>query len=506
MTQLDILFINPNSSKESYQALADKTTSIEIPFWSLLLSSAIISRNMSAAILDCDAERLEDDAACQRIKDLNPKLVCAVVYGSNPSAGICSMAGTIRLFNKLKNLYPEYKTGIVGTYVSAQPIECLNLGCFDFGFIGDGTYALLNTLKTDLKTDLHKINGIVYKEDNIVKINNPEIIVPQNRLEYDLPDYPWELLPYKDKPLDIYRCHNWHNNYDENSRSPFATIYTALGCVKKCQFCVINLINRTNYNEGITSADSASMRFWPTSWVLKQIDKLANLGVKNIRFADELLFANRKYYEPLFDGLIERNYELKTWVYSRCDTVKEKYLPKLQKSGVNYIALGIESASQTIRKLNDKGGMDDVNIRDIVKSIENSGIEVAANYMVGFPEEKMEDMQATMDLATELNTAFMNVHATTFFPGTPLWYTALENKWELPSKFEQYAFFGYEFLPLPTKYVSREEVLKFRDVFWQKYYTNPTFLNSIESKFGTDAKNNIVEMSKIKLKRQLLGD
>ena len=33
-----------------------------------------------------------------------------------------------------------------------------------------------------------------------------------------------ELLPYKNKPLDLYRSPMWHAEYDENKRSPHAAI------------------------------------------------------------------------------------------------------------------------------------------------------------------------------------------------------------------------------------------------------------------------------------------
>ena len=39
-----------------------------------------------------------------------------------------------------------------------------------------------------------------------------------------------------------------------------------------------------------------------------------------------------------------------------------------------------------------------------------------------------------------------------------------------------------------------------------KYHTNPKYLTLIKSKFGDNAEQNIKNMTKIKLKRKLLGD
>ena len=41
---------------------------------------------------------------------------------------------------------------------------------------------------------------------------------------------------------------------------------------------------------------------------------------------------------------------------------------------------------------------------------------------------------------------------------------------------------------------------------WHEYFSNPTYLNLVESKFGSQSRLNLEDMAKIKLKRKLLGD
>ena len=52
----------------------------------------------------------------------------------------------------------------------------------------------------------------------------------------------------------------------------------------------------------------------------------------------------------------------------------------------------------------------------------------------------------------------------------------------------------------------KNEVIKLRDDNFIKYHNHKPFLDKIEKKFGKTAAQNIVEMSKIKLKRKILGD
>ena len=49
-------------------------------------------------------------------------------------------------------------------------------------------------------------------------LNEPEMIVPQEKLDEDLPGYAWDLLPFDKQPLDLYRAH-WHANFDDNQRT-----------------------------------------------------------------------------------------------------------------------------------------------------------------------------------------------------------------------------------------------------------------------------------------------
>jgi len=48
---MDILFINPNSSTQTYQGLSKDLSAIETPTWALLLAQSCRSRGAKIAIL-----------------------------------------------------------------------------------------------------------------------------------------------------------------------------------------------------------------------------------------------------------------------------------------------------------------------------------------------------------------------------------------------------------------------------------------------------------------------
>ena len=260
----------------------------------------------------------------------------------------------------------EPKIGFIGPHINALPLEVLELHDFiDVAFTNEGVYALLNLLKTDMSDEgLKSVNGIAYRNSTgDISINPPERIVPQELLEVDLPGIAYDLMP----SLDNYRTSSWHANYIDEDRSPFASIYTSLGCIFKCEFCMINIINRDNNDPLAVSADFNKFRYWDPQFTIQQLDYLAEKGVKQLKIADEMWVLKPKHFEVLSDLIIERGYDFNIWAYTRIDTVKPRYLEKLKRAGVNWLALGIEAGNQDIRREITKGKFEDINIREVRK-------------------------------------------------------------------------------------------------------------------------------------------
>jgi len=501
---IDVLFVENNNAETAYQELAKDYAAIETPTWSLLLAQSCRSIGYQVAILDANAERLTDEQTINRIYETNARLVVFVMYGQNPNSGTTNMIGANRVGRKLKEAYPEIKLCLVGSHVSALPDECINLPYVDFILLNEGVYALRNLLKTNLTDNLDKVNGIGWKKEGIAILNPPEFVVPNEKMDIDLPGYAWDLLPYKTEPFDLYRAHFWHTNFNHEKRTPFAAIYTSLGCRFGCDFCMINILNRNNNSKGTVSSDSKIMRFWSPDFITKEFEKLASYGVETVRVSDEMFFLDKRYFEPLLNNIITRELKFNMWTYSRIDTVRPHYLELFKKAGINWLALGVEAANQDIRFEISKGSFKNVNIRQIVKDIEKYDINIISNYIFGFPGDSIETMQQTLDLALELNTETANMYPCQALPGSPLYREAIQKGWKLPDKPEGYAFLSYDSEPLRTNFCSSAEVLKFRDNAWHTYFTNPAYLEKIERKFGLQQRQNVEEMAKIKLKRKLL--
>jgi len=509
--RLDVLFVNADSSLQAYQGLAKTYSAIEPPTWALLLAQSCRAKDFGVAILDCDAEKLPLAEAVNRIQTANPRLVVFVVYGQNPNSGTTGMIGATALAKELKLRYPEFPVCFVGSHTSALPLEVLQLPFVDFVLLNEGVYALHNLLRTDLKTKLGAVRGIGHKttEQNgelRLILNEPQSVVPQERMDIDMPGYAWDLLPYRARPLDLYRAHFWHAEFNHEKRMPFAAIYTSLGCTFGCDFCMINILNRVDNGSGTDASNSRGMRFWSSRLIAGELEKLSHMGVETVRISDEMFFLNRKYYEPLLREIIDRDLRLCMWAYARIDTVRHEYIELFRRAGINWLALGIEAGNQTVRQEVSKGSFQEVNIRAVCDKVRAEGMNVISNYIFGFPDDTLETMRETLDLALELNTEMANMYPCQALPGSPMYHMALRNGWKLPGSYSGYAFLSYESEPLPTKHVTAADVLKFRDSAWQTYFSNLAYLNLVETKFGIQERANVEAMAKVRLMRKLLGD
>jgi len=485
---LDILFINPGDRKVVFQDLGKDLTAVEPPFQIASYASFLRNEGFNVSIIDANAENMSPEETAQKVKKLNPLLVAVIVYGNQPSASTQNMTISGRIVTAIKNM-THTKVVIGGLHASALPQRTLEEENADFIIEGEEQIPL-NELLEYLKGDngLSKVSGLWYKKNGEIK-NNPKPALIKNLDKY-LPIAAWDLLP-----MDKYRAHNWHCFDDIENRMPYGAIYTSLGCPYKCTFCCIN-----------APFGGSSIRYRSPELVVEELEFLnKKYAIKNIKIIDEMFVLDERHYMKIVDLIIEKGLDLNIWAYARVDTVHESTLSKMKKAGFNWLALGIESANAEVRDgASKKMRVDD--IQSIVSKIQDAGIRVIGNYIFGLPDDTIESMQATLDMAKELNCEFANFYCAMAYPGSQLYDIALKEDWALPKEWTGYSQHSYNMQPLPSNTVSAKDIVAFRDNAFHEYNESLHYLDMLEYKFNKDVKEHIKEINKTKLKRKILGN
>jgi radical SAM superfamily enzyme YgiQ (UPF0313 family) len=494
---LDLLLINPGSRRQVYQSLGDTLTAIEPPVWAGMMATFVRREGFSVQVLDAEAEDITPEETADQATKRNPMLTAVVVFGHQPSASTQEMTAAGAICTAIKERDPKARVLLVGGHVAALPERTLQEEDVDFVAGGEGPYTIVDLLKAlngGRGEDIKKVRGLWYWEDKQVQSNPPAPLL--NNLDQLIPELAWDLLP-----MDKYRAHNWHC-FGGLERAPYGSIYTTLGCPFHCSFCCIQAPFKSG--EKVLGFKEAvnTYRFWSPEAVVAQIDTLVNdYGVRNIKIADEMFVLNRRHIDGICDLIIERGYDLNIWAYARVDTVKEGMADKLKAAGFNWLAFGVEAASEKVRAYAQKGFHQDL-VYKTIESVREAGIYVAANFIFGLPEDDQESMQATLDMALELNCEVVNFYATMAYPGSELYDLAIREGWPLPEKWSGYSQHSVDSLPLPTRQLSGPSVLAFRDHAFQVYFNNPRYLEMIARRFGAGTVDDIRQMAAHTLARQ----
>jgi anaerobic magnesium-protoporphyrin IX monomethyl ester cyclase len=487
MGQLDLLLINPGARAQVYRSLANSLAAIEPPIWCGLLAAFVGGKGFSVKIIDADAENLSPAQTADRTSGYNPVLAAIVVLGANPSASSTpKMTAAGEIASELKKRDPRIKIIFIGLHPSALPEQTLNEEKTDFVCQGEGFHTLIEllpVLKSNNASGDYKIPGLWYRREGGVVSNLPASLVNPD----DLPMAAWELLP-----MDKYRAHNWHCFEHLDQRQPYAVIYTSLGCPFNCSYCNV----RALYN------DKPGIRFRSPEKVVGEIDFLVNkYGIKNLKILDELFALGEERVRRICDLIIRGGYDLNIWAYARVDTVNERMLKEMKKAGINWLAYGFESASDVVRQgVSKKTKQETTN--QAIETTRRAGIYIIGNFIFGLPDDNLETMQQTLEMAKEYNFEYVNFYTAMAYPGSQLYTEAVKQGIQLPGSWTAYGQYAEDTLPLPTRYLAASEVLRFRDGAFKEYFSNPEYLASISEKFGPEAVEHVKEMLKHEIRRK----
>lgn len=492
MAKLDLLLVNAPGKERVYQSLAGDLAAYEPPIWGALLAGYARQRGYSVEILDAEALRYGYDETLDAIEEREPLLAVFTVYGQHPSASTQCMPAAGEVCRRLKDRRPDIMTLFLGTHPSALPRRTIEEEATDFVCQGEGPVTIVSLIEA-LKSgagDLGAIRGLWYREDGRAVGNPPEPKLGD--LDREFGAMAWDLLP-----MASYRAHNWHCWDRIEERQPYASLYTSLGCPYRCSFCCIN-----------APFGGSGIRYFSPEWTIRQLDVLVGeYGVRNVKIADEMFVLNPRHVLGLCDLIIERGYDLNIWAYARIDTVKDRFLEKLKRAGFNWLGVGVESGSKYVRDGVEKGRFDDEDIAGVIDKIREHGINVAANYIFGLPDDTLESMGETLELALTLNTEWANFYSAMGYPGSALHETAAREKLPLPEDEDGPGWIGYsqhafECYPLPTETVPAGKVLAFRDRAFDTYFSSAAYLELMDRRFGRDVVEHLRFMASHKLERK----
>jgi len=328
--------------------------------------------------------------------------------------------------------------------------------------------------------DWSNVPQIKYKKDNVIINNSQQGKVIMNLDKLPFPD--WKILPLE-RYWQIKRGHGvaWGENEDVR----YAAMMTSLGCPFKCTYCHIG-----KELKGSLTQEIGRFRIKSDERVMEELKYLKNeLGVKQVFIEDDSIFGRKKRAIRLLEQMIEFGFRLmdingiNIIHLVKKSEGKFKYEPDLEvielmaRAGFSDFSFPFESGNQRIIKrwCSGKWDLENTNIPALIKAFKDNNIKMHANYMIGFPDETLEEVNTTIEFARK--NAELGVDTSGFFivmplPGTELFDYCME-KGHLPKDFDIDRM-SWRKANMKNILVSPEKLEEIRDKAWEEI-NSPTW-------------------------------
>lgn len=332
-------------------------------------------------------------------KEIREKKIDIVSTG-----GLSFQYGAIKnILDATKSIKPDTITIVGGGIITSAPevgMEVLQTA--DYGIIGEGEITnceLCHALENN--TDIKKVDGIIYKENNKYYRTNPrKEIVDLDAIPY--PDY---------KGFGFDKIMNLVASQQGINETHAITMLSSRSCPFLCTFCFHSSGNKYRQR-------SLDNFFDELDYLVKEY------SVKYIFIADELFAYNMDRVKEFCQRI--KKYDIKWWAQFRvCDITPD--LVKILKEG-NCVTMGfgLESADNRILKSMRKG----ITIQQIEKALKlvyESGITIQGGFIFGDVEETLETATNTINWWKEHPQYGISLNFITTYPGTGLYKYAIQN-------------------------------------------------------------------------------
>ena len=294
---------------------------------------------------------------------------------------------TLRMFNEMENL--RKRNLWKGKIIAGGPHTTVALDTIpkfvDYVVQGEGERAILAI-----------INGRTKKR-----------VIRRKRIRNldSLPFQPWDI--FNKLPYD-YSC-PWMDI------RPVFTMNTSRGCPFNCAFCSVGSIWGNRYT------------FFSPGRIISEIEHLIkNYGAKGIYFREDNFTLNVKRTEEFCKKLIKKNIKISWACETRVDSLSEDLIKLMSIAGCRAFYLGVESGSQKILNILNKG-ITIKQIENTVKWSKRYGIRAYCSLITGVPDETFADYLATKRLMDKLKPYTYTFNVFVGIPNSSLYKYILEN-------------------------------------------------------------------------------
>jgi len=361
------------------------------------MAACLERRGHSVAVHDCNLQ--PDKELPAKLRDA--ELVCFYVITA-------ALKASWTLAERIKTHWnTDCKIIFGGPHPTARPHEPLQSPFVDYAAAGEGEHLVCDLIENLNNPSVRdSLPGLAYhRADGQVATNGKADFPP----DLDSLPYPaYHLFPHD-------RLQPTRPTWVNARGLKCGSMMTSRGCPFRCTFCT----SAANQPFG------KKFRAMSPERVVEEMEWLVrDYGVNFIEFQDDVFNLLTDRAEEICRLLIRRKLPVKWSIpngISRVENITESFLRLCKRSGCVDAWFAAESGSTRIREeiIFKQNTIEQV--RRAIEASNRLGIQTGAFFILGNPDETLEEMQQTIDFACSLPLDRAQFTIATPFPGTTLW-------------------------------------------------------------------------------------
>lgn len=377
-----------------------KRASTWAPLNLALLGAVCEEAGHEVFILDAEAMHWTKEKLAQEAIKRNPDVVG--FSGYSPFFHLSADAAI-----EVKKLNKDLPTIIGGPHVTITRRKSM-LPQFDYGFAGEAEDSLpefLNALSAGTR-HIQKVRGLIYRNGNEIVDNGDRWVTPDAMKKSDMTgEHPLDRLPLPARhllPMTKYKLGT------PLGRIPFTSIQTQRGCYWACIFC---------------ASDAIKTRRVIMKSPARVIEELKDIAtrfpyIKHLYVVDDVLLFWPEHILEICDRMDAEGLKFTFESSTRANTVTDKIISRLAKSGLIRLSFGLETIDPVMRvTMGKKVPMDAY--PEANRICTRHGVEAMNSLMIGLPGETKETIRTTLNwVAAQRDITQANLAIAIPYPGT----------------------------------------------------------------------------------------
>ncbi|MCB1155177.1 B12-binding domain-containing radical SAM protein, partial [bacterium] len=279
-------------------------------------------------------------------------------------------------------LCPQTPVLIGGPHASAHQAALLDRVEVDFVLAGEGELGfveLLDSLDAGERYPASPVVGLSYRRDDNVVVEN----APNTRMiDMDNAPWPaWDLIDFDDY-ADLTRM-------APISHGKFAPLFTSRGCPYRCTYCHEIFSKKFRAKNPVAVVDEIE-------YLMRE------RGIEEFEVFDDIFNLDYDRAMGICREIVARNLKPRLLFPNgiRGDLLDRPLLEALRAAGTIHLAFAVETATPRLQKLSRKNNRLE-KLSENIAIAEELGIFPFGFFMLGFPTETREEIEATIEFAVK---------------------------------------------------------------------------------------------------------